>query len=651
MTFVLWISEDDGIDLGPTPELLAAFREMAQAADGDEYGQLWYVPQTADETMPADYIAAASAQAADLLVAAGDRLGGHARWVLERLAAAGALEEAFSPDQPRYPKGHPKAGQWRPKIAAGRGRIAPGHLKNDLFYLRYSIKAAQEAPQAQGAVVGTRRLAEIGHEVEKIALRYSTRRDYEKRLADIRAERRRISDAHWERWEGWAHTATGEEWKAASMDEERFLSARDKERLAEIVTEELKLARDRDRADKDAILGVLAEMRKMGGKVRQGSVNIDPEDPDGYFFIALKSGEQREVTHETTIQAIEESRTKVQAAYRNVAKLLPADWLADTSAKGEVHTLLSTKRAWHRRETPSVLRDPWEAARHKFTELQSEGHKFLGLHKQYPFALFADRDTGEVFALRQDGTVVTEAWDRVRLVSFPMAGEGTLEDILVPAHSLPAAPLKPGAKDYYAEMRAEALRLMREEGYAWVGMRGKWGTLRSPQGEEVSLDWAGKPLTSQVGAGGTKAALPPLLPGVIPDPPPPKVEDSTIRVDPRDEHKVLHELAHRMEVVVGEENQAGYRPLHYAALLFLQQRTQGESLVKLIDLYPGYAYEDDEVTRPDKFVDAYVGKDYGGRATEVITMGLEMLFYPRYKRDLADDPEMKRWVLGLLAAA
>ena len=36
------------------------------------------------------------------------------------------IEEAFSPDQPRYPRGHAKAGQWRPKLSTGAGRDRAG---------------------------------------------------------------------------------------------------------------------------------------------------------------------------------------------------------------------------------------------------------------------------------------------------------------------------------------------------------------------------------------------------------------------------------------------------------------------------------------------------------------------------------------------
>ena len=117
------------------------------------------------------------------------------------------LQEAFNPDQARYPKGHPRAGQWRPKLSTGAGRIAPGHLERDLSNLISDIESATSAYGGTGfrANVPVDRLNDIGKQVEKVALRYSARKHYEKRLEDVRKERRQIQDRRWEAWEkAWA---------------------------------------------------------------------------------------------------------------------------------------------------------------------------------------------------------------------------------------------------------------------------------------------------------------------------------------------------------------------------------------------------------------------------------------------------------------
>jgi DNA topoisomerase-1 len=71
--------------------------------------------------------------------------------------------------------------------------------------------------------------------------------------------------------------------------------------------------------------------------------------------------------------------------------------------------------------------------------------------------------------------------------------------------------------DAYKEMRAGVARY-EAQGWTYIGQRGKWATLRRG-GEEVSLDWAGNPLTTQHGQGGREDALPDLTAAKMPDPP------------------------------------------------------------------------------------------------------------------------------------
>lgn len=85
---------------------------------------------------------------------------------------------------------------------------------------------------------------------------------------------------------------------------------------------------------------------------------------------------------------------------------------------------------------------------------------------------------------------------------------------------------------------------------------------------------------------------------------------------------IAHEISHSLEM----SNPDNLR----AANEFLDYRTPGEKLVRLKKLRPNYSYRSDELTRPDKFADPYVGKAYGPpgnqEATEVISMGIEQMF-------------------------
>ena len=107
-----------------------------------------------------------------------------------------------------------------------------------------------------------------------------------------------------------------------------------------------------------------------------------------------------------------------------------------------------------------------------------------------------------------------------------------------------------------------------------------------------------------------------------------------IRVDER-RGTCIHELGHRFEQVV-----PGIREAEQA---FYAERTAGESLQWL---GPGYSRR--EVTRRDKFISPYMGKDYGGQAFELVSMGFQYA-YTDYDR-LNQDEDMRDWILGILAA-
>lgn len=100
----------------------------------------------------------------------------------------------------------------------------------------------------------------------------------------------------------------------------------------------------------------------------------------------------------------------------------------------------------------------------------------------------------------------------------------------------------------------------------------------------------------------------------------------------------LHELGHRFEYVVPGIKRAEKE--------FYSRRTDGSKLERLCDIFKGYGYGRDEVTRKDNFIHAYMGKDYGGDAYELVSMGFEDAYMN--PQNLAKDPDMQAWIYGIL---
>lgn len=82
-------------------------------------------------------------------------------------------------------------------------------------------------------------------------------------------------------------------------------------------------------------------------------------------------------------------------------------------------------------------------------------------------------------------------------------------------------------------------------------------------------------------------------------------------------------LAHEFGHVIEHGNDR----IHKACVDFRRRRTDGEQLKRLNSISGFSSYEDNELSRPDKFANPYVGKDYGDNAksTEVFSMGLELI--------------------------
>lgn len=96
----------------------------------------------------------------------------------------------------------------------------------------------------------------------------------------------------------------------------------------------------------------------------------------------------------------------------------------------------------------------------------------------------------------------------------------------------------------------------------------------------------------------------------------------------------IHEIGHRIEYTIPDILQA--------EKAFYERRTEGEDLEWL-----GSGYGKSEKARRDNFLSMYMGKDYGGRAYELVSMGFELAYTDPL--ELAKDKDMAEWIFGLLA--
>lgn len=111
----------------------------------------------------------------------------------------------------------------------------------------------------------------------------------------------------------------------------------------------------------------------------------------------------------------------------------------------------------------------------------------------------------------------------------------------------------------------------------------------------------------------------------------------------------IHEFGHAIEYRLETEGV----PVVERSQEFLAHRVGSEPARKLNEIFPGSKYGDNERGRKDKFDEAfgdagwYVGKDYGRRSTEILSMGLQKL-YEDPLTFAEKDPEYLKYVLGIL---
>lgn len=96
----------------------------------------------------------------------------------------------------------------------------------------------------------------------------------------------------------------------------------------------------------------------------------------------------------------------------------------------------------------------------------------------------------------------------------------------------------------------------------------------------------------------------------------------------------IHELGHRFEYTLPE--------IVKIEKSFYNRRTAGEKLTWL-----GAGYDRSEKARFDKFLNKYMGKDYGGSSYEIVSMGFEMAY--TNPTELLRDKDMAELIFGILA--
>lgn len=118
------------------------------------------------------------------------------------------------------------------------------------------------------------------------------------------------------------------------------------------------------------------------------------------------------------------------------------------------------------------------------------------------------------------------------------------------------------------------------------------------------------------------------------------VSERTIQLADKDKMKyVIHEMGHVLE---------GSRPeVGRAARAFRASRTSGEVPTSLNGVKKTTAFNNVEVTKKDKFIDSYMGRIYRGNATEITSMGLELMYEDPYKF-AKKDPEMFDFIYNLV---
>lgn len=102
---------------------------------------------------------------------------------------------------------------------------------------------------------------------------------------------------------------------------------------------------------------------------------------------------------------------------------------------------------------------------------------------------------------------------------------------------------------------------------------------------------------------------------------------------------VVHELAHSIEYRVPGITEK--------VRAFFERRTRGEEWQSLRDLTGKQYFGADEVAKPDRFIDPYIGRRNSERSSEIVSMGLQYM-YEDPIRFAREDPDMFDFIYDLV---
>ena len=227
------------------------------------------------------------------------------------------LQEAFDINQPRWPKGHARGGQFRPKLDVQDNETNHREVGKWIDKIRAELDDMRNTGPTE--VAKPERLQQIGDWIDAAAHLGSTSRAYKRHHNELAMERKEVGrkcrELQMKLLIPSGELADESPERDAAKAQLDVLWDRQEELTGRMVW----VAREIARADRDAIVGVLSQIRPMGGTIKTG-----------------------ELKERNTITGITASlpRALVEAhenSMREVQRLLPTAWINDMNEAGVVH--------------------------------------------------------------------------------------------------------------------------------------------------------------------------------------------------------------------------------------------------------------------------------------------------------------------------
>jgi hypothetical protein len=508
------------------------------------------------------------------------------------------LQEAFDPTQPRFPKGHARAGQWRPKLAPELADVLEKDLKpiRDKIDRIHAVTDNDDEPgwvgradaqnlQALGDMLGTlaakhstftayhdRRKAQEAKWADLDEERYRTLKQLDSYLIDPQSKGNVISD-----WTDRAGRLIDSPERQA--ERQKLLDRVDElnQQQTDIQAEVTRLGEAEKRARRDAIVGVIAKIRPMGGKI---DTSVGTVAGVGLPSVMTEHAQEH---------------------VREIQRLIPTDWIDDMNRAGTLKIQIHQPpfRAYHQSQTHTVRARPTKGGAPPITPEQldsidwahKEGGEYVGMYdNRWP-------------VIRRPGTTEGGIGPNAAIYDW-VNDNGAMRNL---TFGIPAAEGR-AAEAYHPD------KLNREAPLP-------------PVSEQTTVD-STIHMTSD-----SPAAI--------------FLHETLHRVQAVPGSRTLSQL---------DPTKATSTVRHRAEYNYLTWRSGGSNAQpeKLTDLQPNSGYEEHEMSIPDRWPSPYYGKVYSGgygatEYNELLTMAIQDLYYDPATL-WATDQETYQWALGLLAA-